>query len=224
MLSATHAPIARMENALARRRKLSALMSLTQFDHGYWYATELKHFADEVGIPSAAKLRKDELERAIRQFLRSGTIARSATRKPAASFRSQERDVDLGLHLNRRVVRYTNDVTTKEFLNREAKKLVPAFRQRSGAKYRLNRWREEQLRHGVELTYRDLVEEYVRLSQSAGRFAQIPHGRYINFMSAFLARQPSATKREAIEAWHSLKTMDCPKTYRAWVAARRHKP
>jgi hypothetical protein len=69
-----------------------------------------------------------------------------------------------------------------------------------------------------------VVEEYVRLSQSVGRFAQIPHGRYINFLSDFLAREPGATKGEAIKAWHSLKTMDCPKTYRAWMAARRHRP
>ena len=58
--------------SLTRGRKLSASMSLTQFDHGYWYATELKRFAAELGIPSVARLRKDELERAIRQFLRSG--------------------------------------------------------------------------------------------------------------------------------------------------------
>lgn len=191
-------------------------MSLTQFDHGYWYATELKRFASEVGIPAVAKLRKDELERAIRQFIRSGTITRSAAGKATGSFRSRERDVDLGLHLDRRVVHYTNDAATKEFLNREAKKLVPAFRLRSGVKYRLNRWREEQIRRGVKLTYRDLVDEYVRLSQYSGRFPRIPQPRYVNFMSEFLERQPGATKREAIEAWHSLKAMDCPKTYRAW--------
>ena len=199
-------------------------MSLTQFDHGYWYATELKQFADELGIPSAARLRKDELERAIKQFLRSGTIARPAKRDQAESVRSQPRDVDLGLRLDRRVGRYTNDAATREFLDREAKALAPAFRRRSGAKYRLNRWREEQLRKGVELSYLDLVEEYVRLSQSASRFAQIPHGRYINFLSDFMAGQPGATKAEAIGAWQTLKTMDCPKTYRAWTKARARKP
>ena len=207
-----------------RERKLSASMSLTQFDHGYWYATELKEFADEIGIPSAARLRKDELERAIKQFLRSGTIVPPAKLNPVALTRSRLRDVDLGLRLDRRVVRYTNDVVTKEFLEREAVKLAPAFRPRSGAKYRLNRWREEQLQNDVELTYRDVVAEYVRLTQSAERFARVPHGRYINFMSDFLARQPGATKAEAIKAWQSLKKMDCPKTYRDWTAARSRKP
>jgi hypothetical protein len=199
---------------------LSASISLKQFDHGYWFAAELKQFARNLGIPSAARLRKDELERSIRQFLRSGTIAQPATQNSAKSIRSLPRDVDLGLHLARRVVRYTNDRATKEFLEREAKKLAPTFRRRSGAMYRLNRWREEQLRIRVALTYRGVVDEYIRLMQSAGRFARVPHGRYINFMSDFLAREPGATKAQAIKAWHRLKRMDCPKTYRAWTKSQ----
>ena len=51
----------------------------------------------------------------------------------------------------------------------------------------LNRWREEQLVKGVKLTYGDLVKEYIRLNQTDEPFAQIPHGRYINFLSDFLA-------------------------------------
>jgi hypothetical protein len=209
-----------MNSRLNRTQKLSASMSLTQFNHGYWYATELKQFADELGIPSTARLRKDELERAIKQFLRSGTIVQPTTRNPADSVRSQPRDVDLGLQLNRRIIRYTNDPTTKAFLEREARRLVPALRRRSGAMYRLNRWREEQLSRGIALTYRALVEEYVRLTQSTERFGQVPHGRYINFLSDFVAQHPGATKAKAIEAWQELKAMDCPKTYRAWVKAR----
>jgi hypothetical protein len=117
------------------------------------------------------------------------------------------------------VVRYTNDAATKAFLEREARKLDPLYRRRSGARYRLNRWRERQLREGVSLTYRDVVREYVRLSRTPGRFEQVPHGRYINFMSDFMAARRGATKADALEAWHRLKTMDCPKTYRAWVRA-----
>lgn len=56
------------------RPRLSSSMTVTQFDHGYWYATELKQFATDLGIPSVARLRKDQLERAIRQLLRFGTI------------------------------------------------------------------------------------------------------------------------------------------------------
>ena len=204
-----------------RDPKLSASMTLTQFDHGYWYATELKQFATRLGIPSTARMRKDELEGAIKQFLRTGTTARSATRHPSTPHASKERDVDLGLHLKRRVIRYTNDRVTKEFLEDEARKLVAGLRRRSGARYRLNRWREEQLRRGVKLTYGDLVKEYVRLSQSTEPFARIPHTRYVNFISDFLSAQPGATRGRAITAWRMLKTLDCPKTYHAWVKAQR---
>ncbi len=206
-----------------RKPKLSASMSPTQFDHGYWYATELKVFADTLGIPSAAGLRKDELEAAIQQFLRSGAMAALGKMSHVASARLQ-RDVDLGLSLDRRLIRYTNDAVTKEFLEREAMKLAPTFRLRPGAKYRLNRWREQQIQQGIELTYRDVVVQYVRLSQSAEPFARVPHGRYLNFISDFLAQQRCATRSEAINAWQALKTMDCPKTYRDWGATRPRRP
>jgi len=192
-------------------------MTVTQFDHGYWYATELKQFATDLGITSVARLRKDQLERAIKQFLRSGTIGAP---KKSISETANERDTDLGLRLDRRVVRYTNNAVTKDFLEQQAKKLAPGYRRRSGARYRLNRWREEQLAKGVAITYRDVVKEYVRLSQSTERFARVPHGRYINFMSDFLAREAGATTADAIAAWHVVKSMDCPKTYRAWRSRR----
>jgi hypothetical protein len=193
-------------------------MTVTQFDHGYWYATELKHFATEIGIRSASALRKDELERAIRAFLRTGAIGQPTQRKVSASI---ARDVERGLHLGLRVVRYTNDPETKAFLDREARQLVPGLRRRSGARYRLNRWREAQILKGVRLRYRDLVKEYVRLNQSTDRFAQIPHGRYINFMSNFLAARDGATKEQAVKAWSALKRMDAAKTYSAWARARK---
>ena len=43
-------------------------MTQAQFDDGYWYATELKEFAKTIGILSASRLRKDELEMAIKVF------------------------------------------------------------------------------------------------------------------------------------------------------------
>jgi hypothetical protein len=39
-------------------------MTVTEFENGYWYATELKRFAESIAVPSANKLRKDELEKA----------------------------------------------------------------------------------------------------------------------------------------------------------------
>jgi hypothetical protein len=48
--------------------KLSKKMTLRQFDHGYWYATEIKRFAQSLGVPAAHRLRKDELEQALKDF------------------------------------------------------------------------------------------------------------------------------------------------------------
>jgi hypothetical protein len=56
------------------RKQLSRSMSVTEFDNGYWYAAELKEFAKEIGIAHAGSLRKDELEHAIKRFLKTGRI------------------------------------------------------------------------------------------------------------------------------------------------------
>ena len=199
------------------KTKLSPSMTLTQFDNGYWYASALKEFADTIGIPSARKLRKDELEKAIKYFLQTGKIEPSTKRNLSTA---GTKDVERGLTLNLAVVVYTNDKETKGFIEREAQKLAPGLKRKSGARYRLNRWREEQLIKGIKITYRDLVKEHVRLSQTTTSFTQIPHGRYINFMSDFLASGKGATRAQAIQAWTQLKSLDCPKTYRAWLKSQ----
>ena len=199
---------------MKRKTKLSTSMTSTQFDNGYWYATELKDFAERIGIPSASKLRKDELERAIKVFLETGRIENPARRSLSTS---GVRDTERGLSLDLRVVVYTNDKATKDFIEREALRIAPGLKRKSGARYRLNRWREEQLIKGVKLTYGDLVEEYIRLNQIKEPFAQIPHGRYINFISDFLAAEKGATREQAMRAWEKLKALDVPKNYRSWV-------
>ena len=128
--------------------------------------------------------------------------------------------MDRGLSLELTVVRYTNDEETKSFLEREAQKRVPGLKRKSGARYRFNRWREQQLVKGVKLTYGDLVKEYVRLNQTEGPFAHIPHGRYVNFVSDFLAAEKKATREQAIRAWRELKALNVPKNYRAWARVR----
>ena len=196
-------------------------MTLTQFDNGYWYASELKDFAETIGIPSASKLRKDELEKALKLFFQTGTVG-SPTRRNLSTQRVK--DSERGLSLDLPVVVYTNNKETKDFLEREAQKLVPGFKRRSGVRYRLNRWREEQLIKGVKLTYGGLVRKYVQLNQTIGPFAKIPHGRYVNFMSDYLASEKGATREQAIRAWNELKRMDVPKDYRSWVRSRgRHR-
>lgn len=195
-------------------------MSVSEFDNGYWYATEVKEFAKGIGIASANKLRKDELELAIKHFLKTGKIP-SPTKRSLAN--SGAKDVARGLRLDLPIVVYTNDKTTKDFLERESQKIAPGLKRKSGARYRLNRWREAQLMKGVKLTYGALVKEYVRLNQTEKPFAHVPTGRYINFVADFLAAEKGATREQAIKAWKKLKRLDIPKDYRSWLAHRRSK-
>jgi len=192
-------------------------MTAAQFENGYWYEVELKQFAKRLGIPSANKLRKDELERAIRLFLESGKIKNPTKRSLSTS---GTRDVERGLRLDLQVMVYTNDKETKAFLERESQKLAPGLKRKSGARYRLNRWREDQLVKGFKLTYRDLVAEYVRLNQTTKPFPHIPQVRYINFVADFLAAEKGATREQAIREWKKLKRLDIPKDYQSWARNR----
>ena len=195
--------------------RLAKSMTVEQFDNGYWYALEIKAFADDLGIPAASKLRKDELEELIKHFLRTGSI-RNPTRKTLA--RSGVRDVERGLSLKLPVVSYSNDRETKDFIVQEALKIAPKLKRKSGARYRLNRWREQQIENGIKITYRDLVRQYVKLNQMQGSFpqVQIPSGRYINFLSDFSAGEKNATRAQALKAWEQLKKAEIPKNYREW--------
>ncbi len=197
--------------------RLSKEMTLRQFDHGYWYATEVRRFAHALGLPSAGKLRKDELEKAIRHYLAHGKVP-SPTKRNLS--RSGIKDVDRGLRLGLPVVLYTNDRETKAFLEREALKIDPSFRRRSGARYRLNRWRDARLASGARITYRDVVTEWIRLNRPETTHRRVPVARYIYFLSDFMTANPGATMAAAISAWKAVKTMDSPKTYRAFARTR----
>jgi SAP domain-containing new25 len=199
---------------LKRLSKLSPSMSLQQFDNGYWYTTELQEFAQTIGVPSASKLRKDELEKAVKLFLQTGKITNPAKRSLTTS---GTKDVERGLDLKLPVQVYTNNKETKDFLEREARKIAPNLKRKSGVRYRLNRWREDQIVKGRKITYGDLVKEYVRLNQLTEPFAKIPHGRYINFLSEYLAKEKNASREQGIKAWKKLKTLDIPKDYRSWA-------
>ncbi len=193
-------------------------MTPAEFDNGYWYAVQLKRFAKSLGVPMASALRKDQLEELIKRFLAAGRIDAPGPRTPA---RGGVRDVERGLTLQLPIAKYTNDKATKDFLEREARKIAPGLGRRSGARYRLNRWREQQLARGIPITYRDLVVEYVRLSRTEGPFKHIPHGRYINFVSDYFAAEQGATRAEVLRAWKTLKRLNIPKTYQSLVQSRR---
>jgi hypothetical protein len=195
---------------------LSRLMTLREFENGYWYLGELRRFACQIGIPGATKLRKDEIERAIVAFLRTGTVKLPTKR---ALRKTGVKDLERGLTLSLRIEHYTSNRETKDFIVREARKGAAEVREKSGVWYRLNRWREEQITNGNHPTYRDLVQQYIALNK-VQRFDKVAHGRYINFVAAFLAVGTDSSRADAIAAWAELKTMDIPKNYAAWAKAR----
>ena len=197
----------------ARKVTLSPAMTVEQFDNGYWYATEIRSFAKSLGFNGLSGLRKDELEDLIRGFLRTGRLDPVRARAvPSCG----ARDSDPGITRRRRVVNYTNDRATKDFLEQERARLSPGQRQKSGARYRLNRWREEQILAGEPITYGDLAKKYVELSDVEGAFPQARSGRYVNFISDFLRNERNRSREDAIAAWHEVKALDCPKTYASW--------
>jgi hypothetical protein len=201
-----------------RSGKLSTSMTEREFENGYWFAADLKKFAEKIGVPSASRLRKDELEKAVRHFLHTGQ-AKSFVRR--ALTKEGPRDLDLGLRLDLPVVQYTSNRQTKKFIEQEAAKLEPGFERKSGTRYLLNRWREEQLCQGHRITYGDLVRQAIELNKTKDGPLRVDHARYINFVSDFMKANKQATMSEAIAAWNALKKLDAPKTYRAWLKVRK---
>lgn len=193
-------------------------MTETEFDNGYWYAAELKEFAIKLGIPSANKLRKDELEKALRHFIRTGESKTLAKRNLA---KLGVRDVDKGLSLQLPVVNYTSNKETKEFIEREAAKLEPGFKRAPGTRYLLNRWREAQLARGKPITYQDLVKRAIELNKTKHGPLRLEHARYVNFISDFMAANKKTPRGRAVKAWEEIKAMDAPKTYKYWKRANK---
>ena len=204
-----------MSDVERRRPGLSESTTETQFDNGYWYATELKDFAARIGVPSASRLRKDELEKTIRHFIRNREVKTFVKR---GLTKGRVKDVDKGLSLDLPIVNYTSDRETKDFIEREAAKLEPEFKRKPGTRYLLNRWREEQLNAGRRITYGHLVKQAILLNKTKQGPLRVEHGRYINFISDFMARDPRRSQSDAMRAWEEVKRMDAPKTYEAWVA------
>jgi hypothetical protein len=194
---------------------LSPTMTLREFENGYWYLDQLKDFAERTGIPAAKKLRKDEIEKAIVAFLRTG----KALPTKRSLRRTGMKDVERGLNLKLRIEHYTSNRETKDFIVEQARMMAPDVREKSGVWYRLNRWREEQITAGARPTYGDLVRQYIVLNKMQ-RFERVPIRCYCNFVADFFAANKKATRAEVIAAWNKLKELDVPKDYVSWVKAR----
>ena len=90
-----------------------------------------------IGIRVAKKLRKDELEKAIVAFLRTGKAALPTKRSLR---KTGVKDVERGLNLKLRIETYTSNHETKDFIVEQAHLMAPEVREKSGVWYRLNRW------------------------------------------------------------------------------------
>ena len=198
---------------MAKTTKLTTNITEKEFDKGYWYANEIKTFAKQLGIANSSKLRKDELEQLIKHFLRTGQVI-SSNRKNVV--KKGVKDIDLGLTTSLPIVHYTSNKQTKNFIRTEANKLAPGLKIKSGVWYRLNRWRDEQITKGKTITYGDLINQFIKLNQTSEKFEKVPVGRYINFISDFLANEKNATRQKAIKEWKTLKTLNVEKNYESW--------
>ena len=196
-----------------RKVKLTKQITETQFDHGYWYADEIKTFAKEIGIPNSSKLRKDEIEKLIKVFLRTGKV-KSSDRKNIQ--KSGIKDLEKGIDNSLQIINYTGNRQTKNFILAEAFKIAGDLKIKPGVWYRLNRWRDEQMTREIKITYGELVQQFIKLNQTEGSFQKVPVGRYINFVADYLTNEKNSTREEAIKEWEKLKKSDVIKDYKSW--------
>ena len=184
-------------------------MAIKEFENKYWYMTELKALAKSLELPFDSKIRKDQLEQMIIQFLKTGTVNKKH------KFRSTSRNKDI-LNNNSYVENFSNKKETWEFIHSEMDSRVPGLKPKSGAKYWLNRWIENKLSNSEKITYNDVVCEYIRLNKAEGKLPQIPSCKFNNFISDYLANEKNATREKALEAWNELKNMKAKKDYITW--------
>ena len=180
-----------------------------EFENKYWYMSELRALAKSLEIPFDSKIRKDQLEKMIIQFLETGTVNKEN------SFRSKSQNVDI-LNNNSYVENFRNNRKTWEFIHSEMDSRFHGLKQKSGAKYWLNRWIENKLSNSEKITYDDVVCEYIRLNKTEGKLPQIPSCKFNNFISDYLANEKNGTREEALKAWNELKGMKIKKDYIEW--------
>ncbi|OZG72730.1 hypothetical protein BTA51_14500 [Hahella sp. CCB-MM4] len=192
-------------------------MSVEEFEKGYFYATELKAFAKELGI-DVGTLRKNEVEDHIKARL-SGSkdtpLPKSVSNRKTGGSRDR-------LLPDSYVVNYVSDKATKAFLKEEISKRDPDLKDKSGQWYWLNDWRKEQIRNNRKITYRELIDRLYELMTTKGRLPRIPSTRFNNFITDFLAdpENEGATRQEAMDEWERLKKMPVQKNYQEYKKFR----
>ena len=148
------------KTTMTKKVKLTKNITEKEFDNGYWYADDIKAFAKQLGIVNSSKLRKDELEQLIKNFIRTGQVGKSDRKNVV---KSGAKDLDIGLSTSLLIINYTSNKQTKNFIKTEAQKIAPGLTIKSGAWYRLNRWRDEQITSDKKITYGDLVNQFIKI-------------------------------------------------------------
>lgn len=186
------------------------MLNEQEFINKYWYASELKVLARSLGIVNVGKFRKNELEEIILKYFKTGKLI-----IPNKIQKIHNNNAEDTLTLKSTIKNYKNNKRTWNFITIEACKLQPNFKDKSGAKYWLNRWRENKVQKGIKITYGDLVNEYIRLNH-IDRLPQIPSAKFNNFISDYLKNETGKNRTDAINAWDKLKQMNVPKDYDSW--------
>ncbi|SNZ06254.1 SAP domain-containing protein [Cohaesibacter gelatinilyticus] len=197
-------------------KKLRIDMSVAEFDAGYFYATDMKAFAREIGI-SVGNFRKSELEDLIRDFLATGKVP---SRKPVLPRKpGAERDE---LAVNVTVTNYVGDKKTKQFLLELVAKKEADLKNKSGQWYWLNDWRRLRQESDRTFTYQDLADHLHSLMTTKGRLPQIPSARMNNFITDFYSdpQNSDIPRADVLKAWEWLKVKSGPKTYQKYKRLR----
>jgi hypothetical protein len=190
------------------KQKLYKNITVEEFENNYWYTSELKQFLKEIGVKNYSKLRKDEIEKIIAEYINHKKV-------PIIEYNSNDCNDDI-LGLNNFVKNYKNNKLTKEFIINESLKVNPQLKIKSGSSYWLNRWRENKIKAGLKIKYKDLIEEYVKLNSIIGKLPQIPSTKMNNFIMDYLKNEKGTKRENAMEEWKVLKELGIPKDYSSW--------
>jgi hypothetical protein len=197
------------------KQKLHKNITLKDFENNYWYTTELKIFLKEIGLKNVSKLRKDEIEKIIFEYIRCKKL-------PIIENYSSENEDDI-IELNNYVINYKNNKITKEFIINESLKINPSLKIKSGSSYWLNRWRENKINAGIKIKYKDLIKAFVELNASDKKLPQIPSTKMNNFIMDYLKNEKDKKRQDAMKEWKILKELKIPKDYESWKKYRKEK-
>ncbi len=188
-------------------------MSVKEFNNGYFYVTELRAFARDLGI-TVGNFRKFELEELIREFLQMGKVhdCKPPLPRKAGIIRDE-------LKVNTIVTNYVGDKETKTFLLDLVNSLTPGLRPKSGQWYWLNDWRRNMQQAQECFTYGDLAAHLHTLMQTEGRLPRCPSALMNNFITDFMEDPSNAgtSRKEVLKAWEWLKKQSGPKTYNEFL-------